>query len=109
MTAWRRLAGVAGALALAAVLLAGCTQMVVDEARARDLAAAFVEAQNPPGTTMRDVRVTSVRHEPRSSGPGWLVEANGTPARAGEAASVPYYFILFVDGTTGEVMIEGQG
>ena len=105
----RRRAGTAGALALVAMLVAGCTLPVVDEGRAREAAAAFVEAQSPPGTTMRDVRVTSVRQESRGAGPGWVVEIEGTPARAGEAEGVPYHYILFIDGTTGEVTIEGQG
>ncbi len=82
---------------------------MVDQGRAREAAADFVETLNPPGATMEDIRATSVRQEMRGAAPGWLVEVEGTPMRPGEAEGVTYYYILFIDGTTGEVTIEAQG
>jgi hypothetical protein len=109
MSTSARRAEVAATLALAALLLAACAQMAIDEHEAREAAVAFVEAQDPPGTTMRGVRVTSVREEPLGAAAGWVVEVEGTPARAGEAEGIAHYHILFIDGTNGEVTIEGQG
>ena len=73
------------------------------------MAADFVAKQGMPGMMMRDVRVTSVRQEPLGAARGWVVEVEGTPARAGDADGVPYHYILFIDGTSGEVTIQAQG
>jgi hypothetical protein len=98
-----------GALALAAILVAGCIRLAIDEAQARATAVGFVETQGMPGMMMRDVRVISVRQEPRGTGHGWVVNIEGTPARAGDAEGVPYHYILFIDGASGEITIDGQG
>jgi hypothetical protein len=98
-----------GALVLAAMLVAACSLPRLGEAEARAAAAGFVARSAPLGASMERIQVSATRLETRDGRPGWVVEIEGTPLRQGETEGVTYYYILFVDGASGEVTILGQG
>jgi hypothetical protein len=98
----------AGAL-LVVLLVVACAPMAIDEAEARTAAAAFIEGSAPLGSKIRDPEVTSVRQVTRGPVAGWAVEIHSTAVMQGETDGTIRAYWLFIDGSTGEVTIEGQG
>ena len=98
----------AGAV-LVLLLVVACEPTAIDEAGARAAAAAFIGRSAPLGSTIEDLEVTSVRQVTRGPVAGWAVEIHGTAVMQGETDGTIRAYWLFIDGSTGEVTIEGQG
>jgi len=94
---------------LVLLLVVACEPTAIDEAGGRAAAAAFIGRSTPLGSTIKDNEVTSVRQVTRGPVAGWAVEIDDTAVMQGETDGTIRAYWLFIDGSTGEVTIEGQG
>ena len=101
----RALAG--GMLVLA--VLAGCHQNSgqVDAARAADIARAYFDAGQAPGTTVLDITVAT----PVDVGQAWRIQIDAHLGNTAHPASPPgpVHLLIDVDKDSGEAKIIGQG